>query len=177
MLVLILHLQRPSRRPRPHCIASSKPTPTIAGSGTDRQPTSSAEPGPEVLVFPAPHGGYLRRSNFRRRWWVPATRAVGVQGLRVHDLRHSAATMALAAGANTRELMERMGHTSPAVALRYQHVMAGRDQAIAAALEELVQAAANLPPERPAEQPGGTLVARNRRARSEGPGRRATGGR
>jgi hypothetical protein len=61
--------------------------------------------------------------------------------------------MALAAGANTRELMERMGHTSPAVALRYQHVMAGRDQAIAAALDELVQAAANLPPERPAEGP------------------------
>ena len=38
--------------------------------------------------------------------------------------------------------MERMGHTSPQVALRYQHVMAGRDQAIAAALDELVQAAA-----------------------------------
>ena len=50
--------------------------------------------------------------------------------------------MALAAGANTRELMERIGHTSPQVALRYQHVMAGRDQAIAAALDELVQAAA-----------------------------------
>jgi hypothetical protein len=29
--------------------------------------------------------------------------------------------------------MERLRHTSPAVALRYQHVMAGRDQAIAAA--------------------------------------------
>jgi hypothetical protein len=27
--------------------------------------------------------------------------------------------------------MERMGHTLPTVALRYQHVMAGRDQAIA----------------------------------------------
>jgi integrase len=111
-----------------------------------------AEPGPEGLVFPAPQGGYLRRSNFRRRWWVSATRAVGVEGLRVHDLRHSAATMALAARANTRELMERMGHTSPAVALRYQHVMAGRDQAIAAALDELVQAAANLPPQRPTEE-------------------------
>jgi hypothetical protein len=49
--------------------------------------------------------------------------------------------------------MERMDHTSPAVALRYQHVMAGRDQAIAAALDELVQAAANLPPQRPAEPP------------------------
>ncbi|HEX2288850.1 MAG TPA: hypothetical protein VHH53_01305 [Pseudonocardiaceae bacterium] len=32
----------------------------------------------------------------------------------------------LVAGANTRELMECMGHNSPAVALRYQHVMAGR---------------------------------------------------
>jgi hypothetical protein len=77
--------------------------------------------------------GYLRRSNFRRRWWLRATHAAGVEGLRFHDLRHSAATLALAAGANTRELMERMGHTSPQVALRYQHVMAGRDQAIAAA--------------------------------------------
>jgi hypothetical protein len=74
--------------------------------------------------------------------------------------------MALAAGANTRELMERMGHASPVVALRYQHVMAGRDQAIAAALDELVEAAANLPPQRPAEPPSGTLVARTRPAKS-----------
>ena len=69
--------------------------------------------------------------------------------------------------------MERMGHTSPQVALRYQHVMAGRDQAIAAALDELIQAAANLPPERPAEEPGGTLVARNRRAKAGRPRRSA----
>jgi hypothetical protein len=89
-----------------------------------------------------------------------------VDGLRFHDLRHSAATLALAAGANTRELMERMGHTSPQVALRYQHVMAGRDQAIAAGLDALVQAAATLPPEAQVEGASGTLVARNRRAKS-----------
>jgi hypothetical protein len=46
-----------------------------------------------------------------------------------------------AAGASTRELMVRMGHSSSAAALRYQHVMAGRDAAIAAALDELVAAA------------------------------------
>jgi hypothetical protein len=85
--------------------------------------------------------------------------------------------MALAAGANTRELMERMGHTSPAMALRYQHVMAGRDQAIAAALDELVEAAAYLPPERPAKPPSGTLVARTRRTKADGPSRRAARGR
>jgi hypothetical protein len=37
--------------------------------------------------------------------------------------------------------MVRMGHSSSAAALRYQHVMAGRDAAIAAALDDLVQAA------------------------------------
>jgi hypothetical protein len=42
--------------------------------------------------------------------------------------------LAAAAGATTRELMERTGHTSPAVAPRYQHVMADRQGAIAAAL-------------------------------------------
>ena len=73
--------------------------------------------------------------------WIPATRAAGVEGFRFHDLRHTAATLAVAAGASTRELMVRMGHSSSAAALRYQHVMAGRDAAIAAALDELVQAA------------------------------------
>jgi hypothetical protein len=41
-------------------------------------------------------------------------------------------------GASTRE---RMGHSSSAAALCYQHVMTGRDAAIAAALDELIQAA------------------------------------
>jgi integrase len=151
--------------------------PAVAAAALAEHLAEFAEPGPEGLVFPAPEGGYLRRSNFSRRWWQPATRATGVEGLRFHDLRHSAATLALAAGANTRELMERMGHSSPQVALRYQHVMAGRDQAIAAALEELVQAAANLPTEPPAAEPSGTLVARTGRTRSAGAGRRARGGR
>src|SRR4029450_13196267 len=101
-----------------------------------------------------------------------ATRTAGVEGLRFHDLRHTAATLALAAGANTRapplqraaaattrELMERMGHASPAAALRYQHVMAGRDAAIAAALDALIEAAAALT-ETPPPAPSGTRVAR-----------------
>jgi integrase len=100
-----------------------------------------AEAGPEGLVFPAARGGPIRRSNFTRRVWIPATGAAGVEGLRFHDLRNTAATLAVAAGASTRELMVRMGHSSSAAALRYQHVMAGRDAAIAAALDELIRAA------------------------------------
>ena len=37
--------------------------------------------------------------------------------------------------------MERIGHSSPAAALRYQHVMKDRDKAIAAGLDRLAQAA------------------------------------
>jgi hypothetical protein len=51
------------------------------------------------------------------------------------------ATLAAAAGATTKELMERMGHTSPAVALRYQHVMADRQAQLASALDDLARLA------------------------------------
>src|SRR5919108_6675728 len=67
-----------------------------------------------------------------RRHWLTATKQVGVSGLRFHDLRHTAATLAKAAGATTKELMHRMGHSSPDAALRYEHVMAEREAAIAA---------------------------------------------
>jgi len=46
-------------------------------------------------------------------------------------------------GLTTKELMERMGHTSPRVALRYQHVMADRQAALAAALDDLARDATN----------------------------------
>jgi integrase len=74
--------------------------------------------------------------------WRPAVEQVsGLDRLRVHDLRHTAATLAVATGATTKELMERMGHTSPAVALRYQHVTADRQAQLASALDDLARAA------------------------------------
>jgi integrase len=126
-----------------------------------------AEAGPDGLVFPAARGGPIRRSNFTRRVWISTTRAAGVEGLRFHDLRHTAATLAVAAGASTRELMVRMGHSSSAAALRYQHVMAGRDAAIAAALDELVKAASTRS-EDPAAVSSGMRVARTGRSGRKG---------
>jgi integrase len=114
--------------------------PTAAMTALAEHLERYAEPGPTGLVFPAAEGGYMRRSNFRRRYWLPATKKAGLTGLRFHDLRHTAATLAVTAGATTKELMERMGHASPSVALRYQHVMRGRDAAIADALDRLSEA-------------------------------------
>jgi len=47
----------------------------------------------------------------------------------------------VAAGRPAREMMERIGHSSTAAALRFQHVMKDRDKAIAAGLDRLAQAA------------------------------------
>jgi integrase len=79
---------------------------------------------PEAYVFLSSQGRHLRRSNFNRWVWQPATRAAGVEGLRVHDLRHTAGTLATAAGGSLREVMDRLGHSTTVAAVRYQHVMA-----------------------------------------------------
>src|SRR5215218_3722320 len=94
---------------------------------------------PDALVFLSSQGKHLRRSNFNRRVWQPATRAAGVEGLRVHDLRHTAGTLAAAAGGSLREVMHRLGHSTTVAAVRYQHVMAERDAAIARELNRLIE--------------------------------------
>jgi integrase len=96
-----------------------------------------AEPGIEGLVFPAPSGGPMRRSNFRRRVWLPALKRAEIEHLRFHDLRHTAGTLAAHTGATTKEIMRRLGHASPAASMTYQHATAERDAEIAAKLEQL----------------------------------------
>ena len=92
---------------------------------------SWAAPGIDGLVFQAPDGGLIRRSNFNRRAWAPTIRKVGLTGFHFHDLRHTGNTLAAMTGASTRELMSRMGHASPRAALIYQHATRERDAEIA----------------------------------------------
>jgi integrase len=92
-----------------------------------------AAPGPNGLVFIGPKGGRLRRSNFRETW-ERARGAIGMPELHFHDLRHTGNTMAAAQGASLKELMERMGHSSPRAALIYLHATRERDQKIAAGM-------------------------------------------
>lgn len=94
-----------------------------------------ALPEHEGLVFPSADGQPMRRSNFRRRVWEPATAEVGMTGFRFHDLRHTAATLAAASGTSLKALMARIGHASAAAALRYQHVIDGQDAEIVQYLE------------------------------------------
>lgn len=94
--------------------------------------------GPDGPVFIGEHGGPLRSANFSRSVWRPAVATLGLHGLHFHDLRGCAATLAAISGATTAELMHRLGHATPDVALRYQRATADRDAAVARALSELV---------------------------------------
>jgi integrase len=90
--------------------------------------------GDDAYVFSTPGGEPVERNNFRRRVWLPATEQAGLNGLRFHDLRHTAGTLAARTGATTKELMARLGHASANAALIYQHASAERDRSIAEGL-------------------------------------------
>jgi integrase len=93
-------------------------------------------PGQDSLLFPAESGDHLQPSTLYRHYYK-ARAAAGRPDLRFHDLRHSGAVLAAQSGATLAELMARLGHSSPAAAMRYQHAAAGRDRAIAEALSRL----------------------------------------
>jgi integrase len=97
------------------------------------------EPG--ELVFPAPRGGLVRASLFRRRSWQPAVEAAGLTPLRLHDLRHTAVALWIAAGASPTEVAARAGHTSTVTVLdRYGHLLPGTEERVNDALDAMVRA-------------------------------------
>lgn len=105
-----------------------------------------AEPGIDGIVFPAPDGGFLRLENFRRRVWQPAVTEAGVAPLRIHALRHTCASLAIAAGADVKVLQRMLGHASAALTLdRYGHLLPGQAQSVAVRLDEMARAAKPAP--------------------------------
>jgi integrase len=125
------------RSPRPGC-AWCPSRPKLLDAVTHHLRHFTA-PGRDAHVFVGPQGGQLRRSNFRDDW-VKARKAAGVTTeLHFHDLRHTGNTLASTAGASTRELMTRMGHSSSRAALIYQHMTSDRDRAIADRLGTMIR--------------------------------------
>ena len=96
-----------------------------------------AQPDAKGLLFPNTDGNHMHHGSLYKVY-RPARKAAGREDLRWHDLRHTGATMAAQAGATTRELMTRLGHTTAGVAMRYQHAAADRDAEIARRLSRMV---------------------------------------
>ncbi len=89
--------------------------------------STAANPAADDWVVPAPEGGALRVPVFRRRFWGPAVERAGFDGLRIHDLRHTAVALWIAAGASPNEIAARAGHRSVVTVLdRYGHLLPDR---------------------------------------------------
>lgn len=88
------------------------------------------------LLFTAPDGGPIRRTNFRRRIWKPAVEVSVGEPCTFHDLRHTHAALLIAHGEHPKVIQERLGHASIKTTLdTYGHLFDGLDEAAADRLD------------------------------------------
>lgn len=81
----------------------------------------------DELVFPAPEGGALRAQGFQRATLNQAANRAGQTGLHPHELRHTAASLAIASGADVKVVQQMLGHRSATMTLDlYGHLFADR---------------------------------------------------
>jgi integrase len=71
----------------------------------------------DALVFTTWRGRPLRNLNFRRDVFDKAAVDAGVPDLVPHELRHTAASLAVSAGANVKAVQKMLGHSSAAMTL------------------------------------------------------------
>lgn len=93
---------------------------------------------PGELVFANRAGNPTIGPSFRQSIFQPAVARAGLGQVRIHDLRHTAVALAIAAGAHPKAIQARMGHASITVTLdRYGHLYESADDQVAAALDLL----------------------------------------
>lgn len=112
--------------PVPHAVLDMLPI-------ADRQPRDP--------LFVGERGGPLDVNVWRARVWRPAIEALGWGGLRIHDLRHTAASLAIASGADVKAVQAMLGHASATMTLDlYGHLLDSRLDDVAAWMGVMLEA-------------------------------------
>ncbi|MBF4552720.1 site-specific integrase [Corynebacterium sp. DSM 45110] len=100
----------------------------------------------EDLVFTNAAGGAVDNDNYRKRVFSPAVRRLAAcdpsfpSGLTLHDLRHTAASLAISTGANVLAVQRMLGHESASMTLDVYAALFDKDvHAVADAFDALVQ--------------------------------------
>jgi integrase len=101
------------------------------------------EPNGGDLVFPTPRGAMWNGSNFRERVFDPAKRRAELDEMIFHDLRHTYASLLIAASVQPMVVAEQLGNTEARLVLqRYGHLYPGaatRGQPASAQTETLTR--------------------------------------
>ena len=72
-------------------------------------------------VFPAPRGGGPRSRSWLGRFWRRVRAEAGLGDVRLHDLRHTHASVALRQGVTVLAIGRLLGHANPGTTLKYTH--------------------------------------------------------
>jgi len=97
----------------------------------------------EPWVFCNTNGGPLRRPHFQFNHFKPILMAAGLPDIRFHDLRHTSATLLLAAGVHPKVVQERLGHSQIGITLdTYSHVVPTMQREAAGKLDEMMRPSA-----------------------------------
>jgi integrase len=109
--------------------------------------------GSGEYLFTAPEGGPLRRDLLHKRYIRRAVLKAGLpESLRVHDLRHTCASLLIGLGAHPKVIQERLGHSSIMVTMDvYGHLFPSLNEALTERLDEVFRAARHWTTEKPAE--------------------------
>ena len=94
-----------------------------------RQPRNGS-----AWVFPSPADPARPRNSDNMRTWELARENAGIEDVRIHDLRHTVASQAVARGVALSTVARMLGHADPRMTLRYAHV---RDPEVEAAAERV----------------------------------------
>jgi integrase len=106
------------------------------------EPARTAQAGSGDLVFTSDRGGPIHEAKFVGRYFKPLLRSAGLPNIRLYDLRHTAATLGLAAGVSRKIVSEQLGHASVAFTLEvYSHVLPHMQDTAAMKVEALLMAA------------------------------------
>lgn len=94
---------------------------------------------PSDLVFPAEQGGYLDRTNFRKRIFCPLIKEAKLPKVTFHSLRHAGNTLLAASGVPLSVLQRNLGHSTSRVTLDvYSHATRADSRAAAARMGSLL---------------------------------------
>ena len=103
--------------------------------------------GEPALVFVNTTGGRIQNGAFHAHQWNPAVTRAMQAGLtqrpRLHDLRHSHASLMLAEGNSMYAVSRRLGHASITTTdARYSHLLPEMDEAMRSSLDRIPMPAA-----------------------------------
>ena len=100
----------------------------------------------DELVFVGVRGAVMRAQTFQRAAMTEAATEIGEPGLHPHELRHTAASLAIAAGADVKVVQQMLGHKSGVMTIDlYGHLFGDRLDVVADALDAAVRAAGVYP--------------------------------